>query len=48
MKKLGINYAFIRLPLFTDNNLGMISTIKSDGAIYAPVDGDIKFVTVTA
>ena len=38
IKALGVNYTFLRLPLFFENYFGFKDTIKSAGAIYNPVD----------
>ena len=43
---LGVTYAFLRLPLFTDNYWGFKDTIKSQSAFYNAIDPSKPFTPV--
>ena len=43
---LGVTYAFLRLPLFTDNYWGFKDTIKSQSTFYGPIDPSKPFTPV--
>jgi len=47
IKKLGIAFTIVRLPMFTDNFMGSKQSIVSQMTIYAPVKGDAKFDVVS-
>jgi len=47
VKKLGIAYTLVRLPMFTDNFMAAKGSILGGGAIYLPVKGDSKFDCVS-
>ena len=46
ISSLGVPYAFIRLPLFVDNNWGFKDTIQGQSAFYAPINPDKPFTPV--
>jgi len=47
VKKLGVTYTIVRLPLFTDNLMGNKASIVGQMTIYGPVKGDSKFDCVS-
>ena len=47
VKKLGVAYTILRLPMFNANYFGFKDTIKGASAIYAPADPTNPFTTVT-
>ncbi|XP_065191193.1 NAD(P)H azoreductase-like [Sycon ciliatum] len=48
IKSLGVQYAFLRLPLFYENNLAHQASIAGQGAFYGPVEADKPFTPVSA
>ena len=46
ISKLGVPYAFLRLPYFVDNYFGFKDTIVNQSSIYSPVDPTKPFNTV--
>lgn len=47
IKKLGINYGFLRLPMFIDNFYMQVEPITKQGQFYGPIDGDLPFIQVS-
>ena len=45
-RKSGVSYAFVRLPLFTDNVFLSKQSIQEQGKMYGPAGGSAKFGTV--
>ena len=46
VSSLGVPYAFLRLPLFVDNNWGSKDTIQGQSTFYGPVSPDKPFTPV--
>jgi uncharacterized protein YbjT (DUF2867 family) len=46
LKKTGLNWTILRLPLFIDNNWGNQDTIKTQGRIFGPVSPYMKFTPI--
>ena len=46
VKALGVQYTFLRLPLFYSFYFGYKDTVKSEGVIYAPIDPTKLFFSV--
>jgi len=47
VKRSGIPYAFLRLPMFTDNILVLADNIRSEGKFFNPVNGTRSFTTIS-
>jgi len=47
IKKLGINYTLVRLPIFVDNLMAAKGSIVGANSLYYPVKADSKFDTIS-
>ena len=48
VKTLGVPFAIVRLPFFTENVFFSQETIKGHSTVYAPVSGDKRFASILA